>query len=208
MSYSESLTLQEQMRKKASGHTSGFLIGFECLTPCITLGLRGKADRDLIYSPEECQKQGMEVVSVRRGGQATLHSPGQLVIYPVLDLLKWKIKLKDFLDHLQKITIQTLQELGVEVFREEKFAGLLTSRGKIAFFGVHVCRGVSQHGLAINVCNDLTLFDSIKSCGKKNRPHDSLKSTGLNLTCRDLFLKWNNKALQHLTCRSPLLKEE
>ena len=197
--YSESLAFQERVRGKASGHTVGFLIGFECRKPCITLGLRGRGDRDLIHPPEECQKQGMEVVFVKRGGQATLHSPGQLVIYPVLDLLKWKIKLRDFLDRLQQITIQTLGELGVDVFQGEKFAGLFTSRGKVAFFGVHICGGVSQHGLAINVCNDLKLFNKIKSCGEKNRPHDSLKNTGLTLSCRDLFLKWSHNARHHLT---------
>lgn len=189
--YTKSLHLQEQMKKQVTRTTTGVILGFEC-PPCITLGLRGDKKKDLTQKPEVYKN--MEIVSITRGGQATLHSPGQLVIYPILDLLKFKIRLKDFLTLLENITLKTFSDLGITLHRQENSAGLFTSTGKIAFFGVHVSQGVSQHGLALNVSNDLTLFKLIRSCGNTNRKHDSLKQRGLKIGVKDLFFKWTGEA--------------
>ena len=191
--YRESLVLQEQLKEKACGSRQIFFIGFECPS-CITLGLRGKKAEDLVKSVEEYNKQDIEVVSIKRGGQATIHSLGQLVIYPVMDLLQWKIRLRDFLGILEMVTSDTLKELGVATTKKEKFAGLFTEKGKIVFFGVHISKGVSQHGLAINVHNSLSLFDLIRSCGVNNRSHDSLKNNGVTVKLYNLFSLWCEKA--------------
>ena len=187
--YSESLNLQEQLKEKAHKSARAFLIGFEC-PACITLGLRGKETEDLSDSVAEYQKNNIEVVTIKRGGQATLHSPGQLVIYPVLDLLKWKIRPRDFLSLLEKITQSTLQEYDIIAKKKEDSAGLFTQIGKIAFFGIHISGGVSQHGLAINVQNDLTLFNLIRSCGVSHRPHDSFQNQGVQPDLKEVFSLW------------------
>ena len=80
------------------------------------------------------RRNNIEVVTIKRGGQATLHSPGQLVIYPVMDLLKWKIRPRDFLSLLEKITQNTLKKYGIIAEKKENSAGLFTQVGKIAFF--------------------------------------------------------------------------
>ncbi len=183
------------MKTQALGTTRGFVLGFEC-PPCITLGLRGDRKKDLLQKPGVYKN--MDIVSITRGGQATLHSPGQLVIYPVVDLLKFKIRLKDFLTLLEHITQQTFLDLGVKLHKQENSAGLFTSRGKIAFFGVHVSQGVSQHGLALNVSNDLTMFNLIRSCGNTHRKHDSLQQRGLKISVKDLFSKWVQQAIKQL----------
>lgn len=187
--YSESLSLQEQLKEKAYKSNKAFLIGFEC-PACVTLGLRGKTAEDLSGSLEEYQKQNIEIVTIKRGGQATLHSPGQLVIYPVMDLLQWKIRPRDFLSLLEKITQNTLKKYDIIVEKKEDSAGLFTQKGKIAFFGIHISGRVSQHGLAINVQNDLTLFNLIRSCGVSHRQHDSFQNQGSEPELKEVFSIW------------------
>jgi len=190
ITYSDSTRLQETLKKQAKGNQKAWIMGFEC-PACITLGLRGKTEEDVL-SP--AKKHGIDVVSIRRGGQATLHSPGQLVIYPILDLRKWKIYPRDYLHVLEQITIQTLKKCGVHTEKQGAFAGLFTDYGKIAFFGIHISEGVSQHGLAINVTNDLGLFHLIRSCGVSHRTHDSLQRRRILMKPQELFSLWYDEA--------------
>lgn len=185
--YQESLSLQEKLKQKAHKGSQAFMVGFECPS-CITLGLRGERETDLQASHEDYKD--IEVVVIKRGGQATLHSLGQLVIYPVMDLLSWKIRPRDFLSLLESITRTTLKQYGITAEKKEDSAGLFTQNGKIAFFGIHISGGVSQHGLAINVYNDLKLFNLIRSCGVTQRPHDSLQKYGLNPGLKEVFSIW------------------
>ena len=187
--YRNSLILQEQMKEQVYRTKTAFFIGFECPS-CITLGLRGKEETDLSGTITEYQKQNIEIVTIKRGGQATLHSPGQLVIYPIMDLLQWRVRPRDFLSILEKITQNTLKKYGILVEKQEDSAGLFTQNGKIAFFGIHISGGVSQHGLAINVQNDLTLFNLIRSCGVSHRPHDSFQNYGVQPDLKEVFLLW------------------
>ena len=203
MPYRESLFLQEDLKKKLQctvSNTSSkstlnenfpraFFIGFECPS-CITLGLRGREETDLNSAIEEYKKQKIEIVAIKRGGQATLHSPGQLVIYPVMKLLQWKIRPRDFLSILEKITQDTLKKYGIVAEKQEDAAGLFTEKGKIAFFGIHISSGISQHGLALNVQNDLALFNLIRSCGVSHRPHDSFKNQGVQTDLKEVFSLW------------------
>ncbi len=187
--YRESLILQEQLKKQTCKSKTGFILGFEC-PACVTLGVRGQTEKDLSGALEEYQKQKIEIVAIKRGGQATLHSSGQLVIYPIMDLLQWKVRPRDFLSFLEKVTKITLKEYGILVEKQEDSAGLFTDKGKIAFFGIHISGGVSQHGLAINVKNDLKLFNLIRSCGVSHRPHDSFQSRGLEPNLEEVFSLW------------------
>ena len=187
--YRESLILQEQLKEQACKTGRAFFIGFEC-PACITLGLRGKKEADLSASVEEYQKRGLEIVTIKRGGQATLHSPGQLVIYPVMDLLQWKVRPRDFLSILERITQSTLKQYGIEAKKREDSAGLFTQIGKIAFFGIHISSGVSQHGLALNIKNNLQLFNLIRSCGVSHRLHDSFQQQGLQSDLKEVFSLW------------------
>ncbi len=191
--YVQSLELQEQLKAKAKETPQAFFLGFECPT-CVTLGLRGKTADDLVYTEEKYRKRGVLVISIKRGGQATLHSPGQLVVYPILDLRLWGLKPRDFLRLLEEVTKDTLAEYGVTANPSGDSAGLFTNDGKIAFFGVHISEGVSQHGLALNVVNDLSLFNLIRSCGEVQRKHDSLQKQGLSYSVKDVFFQWCQKA--------------
>ena len=167
-----------------------YFLGFEPSSPVISLGLRSDQTH-VLKSDFELKSEGLSIVKVRRGGEGTLHHPGQLVIYPVIQLRSVGLRVKDFIISLQNITQLFLRELGIETKKGEDFAGLYTKKGKIAFFGIHISKGVSQSGLSLNVDNDLSLFQSIKSCGELDRPHDKISNyKGLSLNKKQLFLRW------------------
>ena len=190
---SKTFELQEQLKPLAQRGQGAFL-GFESREPVITLGLRSDPSH-ILWPEKRLRKNNISLLNVRRGGEATLHSTGQLVIYPVLHLPSLGLKVKDFIVALEKITQDLLENLGILSWQEGKFAGLYTERGKICFFGIHISEGVSQHGLSINVDNDLSLFDSIKSCGETGRKHDSLSLYhDFSLSKEKLFFKWCDKA--------------
>ena len=191
--YVDSLKAQEQLKELCVNDKQGSAIGFECPTT-ITLGLRG-GDEDLLLSREEYQQKNIPIVSIKRGGQATLHSPGQLVLYPVVNIKKNKMRARDFVTLIERITQQTLLDLGIQTHKEEGQAGLFTKKGKIAFFGLHITEGVSQHGLAINVCNDLDLFSYIRSCGVARRSHDRVSFYHTSITVKQVFDLWIKQAL-------------
>lgn len=197
ISYSKSLSMQEELKVQARKSQKAFFLGFES-SATITLGLRGKLQDDIQISEEECKGRGLEIVSIKRGGQATIHSPGQLVIYPILDLREWKIKPRDFLHLLENITKITFKKYDLLVEKKENSAGLFTDHGKIVFFGIHISEGVNQHGLSINVSNDLNLFKLIRSCGKIHRHHDSFRNRGIDVALKDLFFSWCETAQKNL----------
>ena len=197
--FQKSLDLQEEGKSLAK-KGKGFFLGFESCHGVISKGLRTE-EEDILWSDIQLRKKEISTISLKRGGRATLHAPGQLVIYPVIHLASFKWQIKDFILLLESITKDFLLDLGIASERKEKYSGLSTSQGKIAFFGIHVSEGVSQHGLSINVNNDLDLFHSIKSCGVKDRPHDRLKDHQISFSTKELFEKWTNRAKPIFTQR-------
>lgn len=201
--FEKSLKIQKQFKDSAQKSHFHF-VGFEPEKPVISLGL--KADESHIFWNEKKLKPlGFSIVKVKRGGEATLHSPGQLVIYPVINLRYMSIRVKDFITALQSITQNFLKEYDIETKADSRFAGLYTKKGKIAFFGIHISEGVSQSGLSINVDNNLNLFESIKSCGETKRPHDKITFySSIPLNKEELFLKWCYQALHFFNQKKPL----
>lgn len=172
--YLDSLIKQEELKKKCLKTNENFALCFHC-PAVITMGLRG-SEEDLLLPKPEYEKKNIPIISIKRGGQATLHSPGQLVLYPISNIKHNKLRAKDFVHFIEQVTKETLTQLKVLTHKEEGQAGLFTSKGKIAFFGIHITEGISQHGLAVNIHNDLNLFDLIRSCGVKQRTHDKLSN--------------------------------
>jgi len=125
-----------------------------------------------------------------RGGLATVHSEGQLVIYPIIDLKNFSLGVKSYVCVLLKSTQDFLLDLGVESSVGIENAGLYTSRGKIAFCGIQIKNGISLHGMSINVRNDLSLFGQIKICGVENQKLDRLQDYHINMTLKELFELW------------------
>lgn len=135
--------------------------------PVLTLGRRGERG-DVLWSPALLAARGIEVCESPRGGQVTLHAPGQLVAYPILHI-GWRVR--EHITRLGRVACQFFAELGVAApeFRLEH-PGVWVGEHKIASIGVHVSRGVTVQGIAMNLDVDPVLFGSLVSCGMQGPP--------------------------------------
>ena len=139
-----------------------------------TLGRRG-GQENLMVSPSFLESENIPVVQTGRGGNITFHCPGQAVLYPVVHLERAKISVKDFVFGLEEIMKLTAAEFGVACARDPENRGLWVGKDKIGSVGLAVKKGVSIHGLALNVNPDLTPFSWINPCGLKNLSMTSIK---------------------------------
>lgn len=159
----------------------------------VTLGRRANAREEIRLTPP-----GATVVSTDRGGLATLHSPGQLVIYPLISLRQRQWGPREYVCHLLKITQLTLTHYGLRSSIDEAQSGLFIENQKVCFVGLRVGNGRTYHGLSLNVCNTLTFFDSIRSCGVSQRPMVSLRELGLEATAESVFWTWTEIAKKQI----------
>ena len=126
--------------------------------PVFTLGQAGKWEHVLMPGD-------IPVVPVDRGGQVTYHGPGQIVAYPLIDLRRSGIGVREFVHRIEQALIDTLAEWNVVAVRKDGAPGVYVSGAKIAALGLRVRRGCTFHGLAFNVAMDLEPFHRINPCG-------------------------------------------
>lgn len=143
--------------------------------PVITMGRAGSTG-NLLYSPEELKKRNVELYEIERGGDVTFHGPGQLVIYPILDLNGHGRDLHRYLRNLEKTIIMVLKEYGIDAVPKEGLTGVWANDHKLAAIGVAVSRWITYHGAALNVNTDLDYFKLITPCGITEYPVGSMKS--------------------------------
>lgn len=142
--------------------------------PVITLG-RTTQEGSLLTSTELLAQQGIDVVAINRGGEATVHNPGQLVGYPIFNLTRSRQDLHWFLRLLEQAVIDALARAGVASQRVDGLTGVWIGESrKICAIGIHCSRWITSHGFALNVTNDLSLFDAIVPCGIRERGVTSL----------------------------------
>ena len=133
--------------------------------PVYTRGRRTTAD-ELPMGEQWYAMQGIDVVDSDRGGRVTYHGPGQLVGYPIVSLRPYRDDVHDYVRRMEELIVRSLGAAGVEAGPVDGLTGVWTpARRKIASIGVHVNRGVTTHGFAINVNNDLQPFEWIVPCG-------------------------------------------
>jgi lipoyl(octanoyl) transferase len=133
--------------------------------PVYTKGRRTTAD-ELPMGEEWYARQGIDVVETDRGGRVTYHGPGQLVGYPIVSLRPYRDDVHDYIRRMERVILGALGDWGVAAEVVEGLTGVWTpERRKIGSIGVHVSRGVTTHGFAINVNNDLQTFEWIVPCG-------------------------------------------
>ena len=194
--FRETLELQhwlvEQRREGAIGDTV-LIVEHK---PVITLGARQSANK-LLIERDKLAAKGIDIVEIRRGGGATAHNPGQIVFYPILNLQELRLGVSEYIRTLEAIGIELLKQLGVESSRRKGFPGLWVNEKKIASIGVRVSRQITYHGMAINIQNDLGIFDYIIPCGLEGVKMTSvLKETGKGHSMEDV----KNCLSQLLTC--------
>lgn len=129
----------------------------------ITLGRMSREAN--ILDREAIERAGIRVISIDRGGDVTLHAPGQLVVYPILNLAQGSRDLRLYMYKLEQVAIDLLKTFGIVANRISGKTGVFAGLNKIASLGIGVRKWVTFHGLAVNVNTDLALFDLIKPCG-------------------------------------------
>ena len=129
-----------------------------------TLGRRGGLSH-LLVSEEFLKTSGVPVVQVERGGVITFHGPGQLVAYPIVDLKAHKIGVVDFVEALEEVMLATARIWGISAERNASNRGIWVGNNKMGSIGIAIRKGISFHGLALNVNVDLTPFSWIQPCG-------------------------------------------
>lgn len=126
--------------------------------PVFTLGMNSR--------PEHLLGTGdIPVVQIDRGGQVTYHGPGQLVVYPLLDLGRAKLGVRALVQGIERAIIATVAEWGIEAYGRRDAPGVYVGPRKLASVGLRIRRGCSYHGLALNVAMDLEPFRRINPCG-------------------------------------------
>ena len=169
---------------EAPGASSGVLIGELLLVehpPVITVSRRPGAGAHLLASAELLASMGVTVHETDRGGDITYHGPGQLVVYPIVDLNRMHLRLHDYMRLLEAAVIGACGAMGVASQRDAGATGVWTvptgevASAKLCAMGVRVSRWVTLHGLALNVSTDLSFFDLIVPCGLAGREVTSLK---------------------------------
>jgi lipoate-protein ligase B len=139
-----------------------------------TLGRRGGAE-NLLVSESFLKKSGIAVTQVERGGNITYHGPGQLVVYPIVDLATAKVSVVEFVEALEEVMLRTVEAWGIKAERNPVNRGIWVNDKKLGSIGIALRKGVSFHGLALNVNLDLTPFSWIQPCGLQGVYMTSMK---------------------------------
>src|SRR5271169_7228612 len=184
VAYGTALALQrtlQEMRKANRIENTLLLLEHP---PVITLG-RNATLSNVVAPPEFLAQRGVELFEIDRGGDVTFHGPGQLVAYPIFDLRSFepgsKIGAVEFVRRLEEVLIRTCGDFAIGTQRIKGLTGVWTyalpnkPEAKIAAIGVHISRGVTTHGFALNVSTDLDFFSLIVPCGITGKPVTSMQ---------------------------------
>ena len=180
--YGTALRLQRTlMELRKAGRVENTLLLLEH-PPVITLGRNAQLS-NVLAPPEFLAQRDVELFDIDRGGDVTFHGPGQLVAYPIFDLRGFEPKLGavEFVRRLEEVLIRTCGDFGIGTQRIKGLTGVWTyalrnkPEAKIAAIGVHISRGVTTHGFALNVSTDLDFFSLIVPCGITGKPVTSME---------------------------------
>lgn len=174
--YMKALSVQKKYAEKIKKSTVTWDGGALLLVehpPVYTIGIRTK---DYTIEDEEKLKLlGAEFVKTNRGGLITFHGPGQLVAYPILNLKRFRMSMRCYVDRLEEVAIRLCLKYSLPAMRSPH-TGVWIGDKKICAIGVHASRFVTTHGLAINCSTDLSWFDHIVPCGVVGKGVTSLSS--------------------------------
>lgn len=170
-----------------------------CEHPAVlTIGREG-GEHNVKIDPALLFMQGIEVIPINRGGDITAHNPGQLIGYPLFHLSEYREDLHWFLRSIEDIIMQVLAEYGIASGRVEGKTGVwIEQERKICAIGLHCSRWVTSHGFALNVNNELSIFDSIVPCGIPDKEVTSMsKELGIMVDMEDLKEKCRKAYLEY-----------
>jgi lipoyl(octanoyl) transferase len=170
---------QELFQKALEAKRNGIKVKNQVLfvehPPVFTLGKSG--DKSNILASEAVL--GAKIFRIERGGDVTFHGPGQLVVYPIIDIEDFNMSLRNYVENMEQVIINTLARFGLKGERSKGASGVWLDVGtdrerKISALGIKASRHVTMHGLAFNINTDLTWFQKINPCGFTDKQVTSL----------------------------------
>jgi lipoyl(octanoyl) transferase len=179
MGYQEAWDWQLKLHEEVLAGAEGALMLVEH-PPVITVGRRPDAQKHLLASPQMLKARGVELVETDRGGDITFHGPGQLVVYPIINLNAFNLNLHGYMRLLESVTIDALATFNLQAVRVPNCTGVWirdhelagnacdgegAGLAKICAIGIKLRRWVTLHGLALNVTTDMSFFELINPCG-------------------------------------------
>ncbi len=160
--------------------------------PVFTLGLN--ASREHLLTPGD-----IPVIQVDRGGQVTYHGPGQLMIYPLIDLKRAGLGVRDLVTALEQTVVDLVAEFDIEAASRKDAPGVYVEERKIASIGLRVRRGASYHGMALNIEVDLEPFSRINPCGFSDLEVTDLGALGIGAEPSEIQARVQAHLLKHLS---------
>jgi lipoate-protein ligase B len=212
MDYEKAWDLQHQLwSRRVEGDLPDLLLFLEH-PHVITLGRRGNRSH-LLASPEVLEAMKIPIFHVERGGDVTYHGPGQMVVYPILDLKVYEYRLIRYIDQLEEVIIRVLKDSGIEGRRDPLNRGVWVNEEKIASVGVAIKRWVSFHGFSLNYKTELKYFELINPCGLEGKKMTSMANIlGIEISRERLVERisfhfkqiferdWEGKTLEDIQC--------
>lgn len=207
--YEKALEIQFQLlQKRQDGEIGDTLILVEH-PAVITMG-KSASMNHVVASEKELACQGIQRFNTNRGGDVTYHGEGQIVGYPIINLIENQIKVRSFVEKLEKVFVNILQDYGLEATGSSKDIGVWIGNEKITAIGLAVKKGVTMHGFAFNVNTNLEHFQYIIPCGIRDKGVTTLEKLlgspedfeRMNQRVVEEFLKvFEYRTLQELTLK-------
>lgn len=182
--YENALRLQNRLVQARLQEEIGDVLLLLQHPPVITMGKSGKVQN--VLDPRTIQEKNIKVIFTDRGGDVTYHGPGQLVIYPILNLRLHGLSVPGYVGKLEETAIRTLARYGIKARRTEKLRGVWVGNEKVAALGVHLSRWISKHGLALNVNTNLDPFALINPCGTGRKATSMARILGRELAMEEV----------------------
>ena len=175
LKYGDALELQKRLVEDRKGDRIPDQLLLLQHPPVITLGVKSKDARaNVLASPADLERDGVEIFETGRGGDVTFHGPGQLVGYPILDLNPDRRDVHKYVRDLEEALIRTAATFGVTAGRQPGLTGVWVGDEKLAAIGVRIARWITSHGFALNVSTNLESFNLIVPCGITDKGVTSL----------------------------------
>ncbi len=182
--YEDALRLQNRLvQARATDKVEDILLILQH-PPVITMGKSGRIQN--VLDPQTIREKNIQVIFTDRGGDVTYHGPGQLVVYPILNLRDHGLSVPGYVWKLEETVIRLLARFGIEAARAEKMRGVWVGQEKIAALGVHLSRWISKHGLALNVNTNLDAFELINPCGTGRRATSMARILGREISMEEI----------------------
>lgn len=203
MEYMESWSIQKSMAELRHDNKIGDCLILLQHPHTYTLGRRGKSS-DILVDDSFLALNDIVVQNVDRGGEVTYHGPGQVIAYTIFDVREIG-GASSFVNFLEEVVIATLATFGIRGSRKENCTGIWVDDAKIASIGLNISRGITTHGLALNVNTDLSYYQNIVPCGNPDEKVTSLSNLvvvelserDIMETIKDQFAKLLNRTIEH-----------